>query len=593
MPRGRFLLGGLSMVEQARFPRRLPAIWNIPEQRNPYFTGRDKYLQSMHEALRAGNTTVLTQLAPGLGGVGKTQLALEYAYRYAGEYDGVWWLRAEQAVTLRQDYAKLASKLGIPEARDQAQLVEAVRDELSQRDRFLLAFDNAIDPDSIKPYLPQGTLGHVIVTTRADHWPRSGSQVVSRWSLESAVAFLFKRINDTDAAAAKELAARLGCLPLALEQAAAYMEICGHLFKDYVQLLEKRGPDLVDEGTPEQYENTVRTTWSLAFEQVQRRCPPAADLFNLCSFMAPDAIDVRDLVAAADKLPARLAATLKDDLALNDARAALLSFSLICVEGERLSVHRLVQEVARNRLQAAARDEWQKAALAVVNAIFPQESYDVRTWPMCAKWVAHALYVTSLRHSATLSPRDTSRLLNQVGLYLKNRVDYAQAELLYRRALEIDEATLGANHPEVASRLNNLALLLQDTNRLSEAERLMRRALGIDEANFGPNHPSIAVRLNNLALLLQETNRLSEAEPLMRRALGIDEGCFDPNHPDLAIDLNNLASLLQQTGRLSEAEPLMRRALTILEACLGAEHPNTATVRRNLELLLAATTSEA
>ena len=575
-----------------RFPTALPPIWNLTEPRNPHFTGRDGYLHSMHEALGAGNATALTQAVTGPGGAGKTQLALEYAYRYAGEYDCIWWLHAQQPVTLRQDYVKLASKLGIPEARDQLQMVEAVRDELSRRDRFLLVFDNATNPDSIESYVSQGSLGRTIVTTRAQHWPLSNSLVVHRWSLESAVAFLLKRSNDTDAARAKELAARLGCLPLALEHAAAYMEICGRSFKDYVQLLEKQGQGSVENSKTEAYENTVGTTWSLCFEQVQRRCPPAADLFNLCSFLACDPIDVRDLAAVAEKLPARLAATLKDDLALNDARAALLSFSLIRVEGEQLSVHRLVQEIARSRLGSDAQVEWHKIALAVVNGIFPQESYDVRTWPACEAWLAHALYVTSLQRSAAFSPRDTSRLLNQAGLYLKNRADYAQAESLYRRALEIDEATLGANHPEVASRLNNLALLLQDTNRLSEAEPLMRRALAIDEATFGPKHTNVAVRLNNLVLLLQDTNRLSEAEPLMRRALSIDEASFDPNHPDLAIDLNNLASLLQDTHRLSEAEPLMRRSLTILEACLGAEHPNTMTVRRNLELLLAAMASE-
>jgi tetratricopeptide (TPR) repeat protein len=581
-----------SFTQPQRFPRRLPAIWNIRERRNPCFTGRNRYLHSMHEALSAGNTCVLTPAVTGLGGEGKTQLALEYAYRYAGEYDGIWWLRAEQPVTLRHDYATLASKLGFPEVRDQVQLVAAVRDELSRRNRFLLVFDNATDPDTIEPYLPPGSPGHVIVTTRSHNWAQVDLRVVNRWSLESAVTFLLKRINDTDAVTAKELAARLGCLPLALEHAAAYMEICGRSFKDYLQLLEKHGLGLVEKGKTDPCENTVGVTWSLSFEQVQRRCPPAADLFNLCSVLAPDAIDMRDLAAVAEKLPARLAATLKDDRALNDARAALLSFSLVSVEGDRLSVHRLVREVARNRLASDARDEWQKAALAVVNAIFPQESYDVRTWPTCAAWLAQALYVTSLKGSAALSPRDTSRLLNQAGLYLKNRADYAQAELLYRRALKIDEATLGANHSEVANRLNNLALLLQDTNRPSEAESLLRRALGIDEANFGLNHPSVAVRLNNLALLLQDTNRLGEAESLLRRALGIDEANFDPNHPDLAIDLNNLASLLQDTKRPGEAEPLMRRSLTILEACMGAEHPNTITVRRNLELLLTVLASE-
>ena len=146
-----------------------------------------------------------------------------------------------------------------------------------------------------------------------------------------------------------------------------------------------------------------------------------------------------------------------------------------------------------------------------------------------------------------------------------------------RRALAIDEASYGPDHPNVATDLNNLAQLLQATNRLGEAEPLMRRALAIDEASYGPDHPNVAIRLNNLARLLQDTNRLGEAEPLMRRALAIDEASYGPDHPKVAIRLNNLAQLLKATNRLGEAEPLMRRALAIDEASYGPDHPEVAT----------------
>ena len=152
-----------------------------------------------------------------------------------------------------------------------------------------------------------------------------------------------------------------------------------------------------------------------------------------------------------------------------------------------------------------------------------------------------------------------------------------EAEPLYRRALAIDEASYGPDHPNVAIRLNNLAGLLQDTNRLGEAEPLFRRALAIDEASHGPDHPNVAIRLNNLAGLLQDTNRLAEAEPLYRRALAIDEASYGPDHPDVATGLNNLAGLLQATNRLGEAEPLYRRALAIDEASYGPDHPEVAT----------------
>ena len=158
-----------------------------------------------------------------------------------------------------------------------------------------------------------------------------------------------------------------------------------------------------------------------------------------------------------------------------------------------------------------------------------------------------------------------------------------------RRALAIDEASYGPDHPDVATDLNNLAGLLQATNRLAEAEPLFRRALAIDEASYGPDHPDVATDLNNLAALLRATNRLAEAEPLFRRALAIDEASYGPDHPDVATALNNLAALLRDTNRLAEAEPLFRRALAIHEASYGPDHPDVATDLNNLAVLLQAT----
>jgi tetratricopeptide (TPR) repeat protein len=180
-------------------------------------------------------------------------------------------------------------------------------------------------------------------------------------------------------------------------------------------------------------------------------------------------------------------------------------------------------------------------------------------------------------------------LLDRQGSLLRVIAQYEDAELLFRRALAIDEASYGPDHPNVARDLNNLAELLKATNRLAEAEPLMSRSLAIDEARYGKDHPELAIRLNNLALLLQATNRLAEAEPLMCRALAIDEASYGNDHPNVAIRLNNLAQLLQATNRLAEAEPLMRRALAIDEASYGKDHPNVSIHLNNLAGLLDAT----
>jgi tetratricopeptide (TPR) repeat protein len=543
-------------------------------------------LQKLHDSLQTGTTAALTQTAiMGLGGVGKTQLALEYAYRYASDYSGIWWVRAEEAVTLAQDYAELGPPLGIEIKVDQGQTIREVQKQLSHCQGFLLIFDNATDPNSIESYLPTGAGTRAIVTTRAQAWPGALGQDVEELPLAAAIDLLCKRTGQNDPKAAEDIANRLGCLPLAIDQAAAYLQACKTTLSKYSTLLEQHGLELLERGQAYQSKQTVGTTWAMALEQLQASCPAAADLLKFCAFLAPEAIHVSALAEAKEHLPAALANVVSDELLLNDAKIELLKYSLIRTDGEAISIHRLVQEVIRTRLTPKESDQWLKAALRAVNGLFPQESHDVRTWPVCSRWLAHGLALANWERADDLDAGACSRLVDRCAGYLKSRADYGAAEPLFRRALGIDEKSLGPNHPELAIRLNHLALLLSDTNRRAEAEVLFRRALDIDERSLGPNHPEVAICLNNLAKLLRETSRLAEAEPLVRRALDIDERSLGPNHPEVAICLNNLANLLREANRLAEAEPLIRRALGIDEKSLGPNHPSVAVRLNNLALL--------
>jgi tetratricopeptide (TPR) repeat protein len=207
---------------------------------------------------------------------------------------------------------------------------------------------------------------------------------------------------------------------------------------------------------------------------------------------------------------------------LREAYSDLAGYSLVTrdAEGPFFLVHRLVQEVTRRSLASEARQQSLIEAVGWINAAFTGSPVDIRNWPILDPLAPHALAVTAHADAADIS-EPTALLMNQLGLMLAAKALHAEAEPLMRRALAIDEKSLGPDHPNVAIRVNNLASLLQDTNRLAEAEPLMRRALVIDEKSFGPDHPSVAIDLNNLALLLQATNRLAEAEPLMRRAVAM------------------------------------------------------------------------
>lgn len=611
-----------------------PRVWNVPYHRNPNFTGRENILAQLDNALNSGEPAALVQAITGLGGIGKTQIALEYAYRHLADYDVVWWLRAEQADTLAADYAALAMALDLPgkDQPDQDAIIAVVRNWLQRNTGWLLIFDNAVAPQDLRGYLPQGTAKRVLITSRESDWSSLARSVdVPVWPRDESVKFLLDRTSQSDVQAADQLAEVLGDLPLAMEQAGAYMKSVSLSLEAYRKLFITRRQDLwQEERPPESYhEDTVATTWSLAMEEVAKAAPIGADILNFCAFLAPDKIPRTLIPEIAGYLSEELAGLLSDELILNGGIKALKHFSLIESDENSISVHRLVQLVVRDRLSSEAQLMWARAALKLISTAFPSEGFDnVNCWPKCSALLVHA--ETILRHTEEDQSvwKAASLLLNNVGEYLTGRGQYrdslqplqralalrkavlgdthldvaysmnnvgvafdnlgrfGDAKLLYINALEIRETQLGAEHPDVATSLNNLALLLHAKGEHSEAEPLFRRALEIRETHLGREHPSVATSLNNLALLLDAQGKYSEAEFLYRRALEIYIAQLGAENPYVAGSLNNLAGLLYDRGNHNEAESLFRRALEIRERQLGAEHPAVANSLNGLALLL-------
>ena len=271
-----------------------------------------------------------------------------------------------------------------------------------------------------------------------------------------------------------------------------------------------------------------------------------------------------------------------DAVRLDSAIAGMLRFSLIGRKGEDLSVHRLVQAVVRDRLEDAERQAWAAAAVGLLNTQFPFDSNDVRTWPACARLLAHALQAAHWAEAFAAAPEVTARLLNQAGLYLRGRAEFTGARALFERALRIGEAALGAEHPTVATCANNLGGVLRAQGDFAGARALFERALRIDEAMLGAEHSTVAIRLNNLAGVLRAQGDFADARALYERALRIGEATLGAEHPMVATRLNNLGDLLRDLGDLSGARALLERALRIGEATLGVEHPTVAIRVNNL-----------
>jgi tetratricopeptide (TPR) repeat protein len=586
-------------------PPGAPPLHNLPySPLGDLLKGRDAELAELAESLQGdGKARAIVQdqrALYGLGGIGKTRLAVEYAWRFGSRYSAAFFVRAESPESLNNGLASLAILLGLPERQAQAEAVQTVLLWIQKNPGWLFILDNVDTKEAqraVLDILPRLAGGHVLITSRLRDWPRTVSkQELDTVSLEEARAFLLKRTEGerrtaaNDEAQAWELAEKLDGLPLALEQAGAYISHTRLSFAEYLKVWDEEKARVLDwHDETMGYPASVATTWKASFDRLQ---PTAATLLRLMAFLAPEPIleemfeSEKEAVKEAVELLRTEIGQGDDRGVIREALAELESYSLISREDLACTVHRVVQEVVQSRIPAERRREWIEGALKVVNGYAPFDADDVRTWPVWNALQPHAARIVLFADEDSMAD-PTARLMSQLALFLNTRSLYAEAEPLMRRALAIDETSFGNEHPNVARELNNLASLLQATNRFSEAEPLMRQALAIDEASFGNEHPNVAIRLNNLAQLLQATNRLSEAEPLMRQALAIDEASFGNDHPKVAIRLNNLALLLRATNRLSEAEPLMRRAVEIWEKSLGPDHPNTQIGQRNLARLLA------
>ncbi len=347
----------------------------------------------------------------GTGGVGKTQLAAEYAHAKRGEYKAVWWLNAEAEATLANDLAALARALDLPEkdTREICLIVATVLHWLNGNTDWLLIYDNATDAKSLQGYLPHAHSGHVLVTSRNPNWLGLAQALeVTLLDAEDGAKFLVERTGQDDAAAARELAEELGGLPLALEQAGAYCEATKKPLADYLRLFRQRGQELLQRGQPADYPATVATTWEISFEAAQRECPAAAALLNLLAFCAPEAFPLSVFRNGVEQLPDELASAVADELAFDDAIAALRRYSLLVRENDSVTLHRLVQLVTRERQTGEEQKVCAEAAVRIINRAFAQQNTDEQALAL----LAHALVAVDHGERLSLLSSETTRLVN-------------------------------------------------------------------------------------------------------------------------------------------------------------------------------------
>jgi tetratricopeptide (TPR) repeat protein len=571
----------------------------------PLFKGRDTFLADLRRRFAGPSNQAQAIVTPravhGLGGVGKTRAAIEYAWRFRADYRAVLFVSAPSPSEMHARLADLVGVLPIDTAETAVDArLNAVLHWLDDHPGWLLILDN-IDTEELarnaEQLLARLTGGHVLITSRIANWGAAVEPLDLHLLDEAdAVAFLLERTRQRrrkpdDATVAATIARELGGLALALEQAGAYIDTQRLSLAEYLDRWKAKRAEVLRWHNERLmgYPASVAATWETSFAQLD---PAQQQLILVLSWLAPEPIPLAFFEAG----PLRAAIT--------DPRGALASlagYSLarFSTEGDSVEVHRLVQEITRGRAAEAERDTTLTAALDALDDLTPSQSWDVRTWDVWTPSASHVQSATQHADGFGIT-NSTARLLNGLGLYRMARGQFQAAEPPLRRALEIGERSYGPDHPIVAICLNNLATLLRATGRHAEAEPPLRRALEIDRRALGPDHPDVARDLSNLAQLLQATGRLAEAEPPLRRALEIDRRALGPDHPDVARDLSNhhptvardlsnLAQLLYATGRHAEAEPPLRRALEIDRRALGPDHPTVARDLSNLAQLLYAT----
>ena len=572
--------------------------WLVPASRNPLFTGRERLLQQMHEALQQRQRVAIN----GLGGIGKTQTAIEYVYRYRDNYDAVFWVRAEPTEDLFSGYVAIAQALQLPgrDQPDRQAVVALAQHWLNTHDNWLLVVDNADDIKAVRPFLPLQSSGHILLTTRAQAIgdlaqrleiltmaPDEGATFLlrrTRWIAENAD---LATASEADQPLAHELVAEMDGLPLALDQAGAYIEEQFLSLTEYLDLFRAEKAQLLSErGDLASDHPSVTITFSLAFQKVLADSPVAADLLRVCAFLAPDDIPEEIFTQGATELGEELSAIAETPSILRKAIATAAKFSLIRrhPKTQTLSIHRLVQEVLIAEMDAAEQKTWAERVVNAVAKAFPAVEFE--NWEECDRLLPHTLVVTARVQTNQSESETAAYLLNQTGGYLNQQGRYEAAEPLFQEALAMRQRLLGAAHPDVATSLNNLANLYYSQRRYAVAEPLLQEALAMQKWLLGPEHPHVATSLNGLAALCYFQGRYEAAELLLQEALAMQKRLLGLEHPDVATSFNNLAALYDSQGRYAVAEPLYLQTIQIWSQRLGDDHPNTQTGRRNFERCL-------
>ena len=556
---------------------------NLPALDSTVFEGRQDHLDRL-AALPATGTGLITQTLHGLGGIGKSTLALHHALNTLNDRALTWWITADSPESTTAGLANLACRLNpaLTTAASTDDAADWAIAWLQTHTRWLLILDNVEQPPILRALLGQLTTGQTLITTRRNLGPHRPDTHIQLGILNeaAAVTVLIELTGQNDPAShqvAALLAKELGHLPLALQQAGAYIAQTQITLTAYLHRLRQQ-PARLHAHTPQggDPQRTIARIWSITLDTINQNNPHAVELLQLLAYYAPEDVP-RDILTPA----------LHDPLDTDHALTLLHSYSLITLTPTTITTHRLLQSVLRANHTATeeAPDNPPPALLHAFDLMLwaipagtPQEPDN---WPRWRTLLPH--FETLFTHLDTnYHGHALAHALGETALFLSTQGQASQGLPWEQRALTITEATLGPHHTDTALRLGNLAATHSSLGQYTKALPLTQRALAITETRLGLHHRATAICLGNLASIHSYLGQYTDALPLEQRALAITEAALGPHHPTTALRLGNLAGTHSNLGQHTDALPLEQRALAITETTLGPHHPTTALRLGNL-----------
>lgn len=553
-----------SMRASPSLPNRTAPRWNLRTYPSPHFVGRQRELDRIDGKLGAGSVAAVV----GLGGIGKTQLVLQYAIRHAHRFNVVWWVRGHDRASIEADLAHLGVELGLvpPQHPNREDAVELALQWLRAHGDWLLIIDDLAGASDLDRLLFEHR-GRVLVTSRVDEWGDRTAVHLDVLPAADAFRFLCHRTLAEPSESLERLAQRLGYLPLALAQAAAYIKQETSSPQEYLDLLQRESGATLGAGSLLETNARVASTWSVTHDRIENIAPEANALLRMLAFLAPHGLDSSYLPDSSGLEPWKL----------------LARYSMIGLQEGRISVHPLVQEITRESV--GTDDAYVERALSVIHAALPQYTEELSAWSAADDLLPHVNAVAAHAQDRYVSSLDLVAMLNNAGLFQYSLGAYEQARDAHQAALEAASDSLGPNHTGVAAILNNLGRDMRSLGETDEAIHLFRRADAVAVESY-PREDVVTWK-SNLAGAYEDKGQLAEAAELYRDVLDARQQLLGPAHELVGETLNNLGLAYFNAGtRSMEAAGLLRRAVEVRRGALGGTHPYVAESLDNLGLLL-------